>query len=76
MRFMPVISSVSRPLTNVIWSDTVALMKIVLRPLEILVARELSERPSSVEEEEFVKVGQRHGGFGGGIIERIRMAIK
>jgi len=40
-----------RPLTNIMWSDTVALMKISPRPLEIIVARELSERPPGVEEE-------------------------
>ncbi len=45
-----------RPLTNIMWSDTVALMKISPRPLEIIVAKELSERPPAVEEE-FMKVG-------------------
>ena len=44
-----------RPLTNVMWSDTVAHMKMSPRPLHIVVAQELSQRPASVEEE-FSKV--------------------
>lgn len=45
-----------RPLTNIMWSDTVALMKISPRPLHIIIAKELSERPPAVQEE-FLKVG-------------------
>jgi len=45
-----------RPLTNVMWSDTVALMKISPRPLSIVLAKELSERPGSVTDE-FIKAG-------------------
>lgn len=40
-----------RPLTNIMWSDTVALMKMATRPLHIKVAKELSERPPAVQEE-------------------------
>lgn len=40
-----------RPLTNVMWSDTVAHMKMSPRPLHIVVAQELSRRPASVQEE-------------------------
>lgn len=40
-----------RPLTNVMWSDTIAHMKMTPRPLHILVAKELSSKPSAVEEE-------------------------
>ncbi len=43
-----------RPLTNIMWSDTVALMKMATRPLHIKVAKELSERPPAVQEE-FIK---------------------
>jgi len=44
-----------RPLTNVMWSDTVALLKISPRPLVVLVAREHSAKPVGVKEE-FQKV--------------------
>ena len=40
-----------RPITNVMWSDTVALLKIAPRPMEIKVARELSKKPLSVQAE-------------------------
>ena len=40
-----------RPLTNVMWSDTVALMKMAPRPLKMTVAKELSDRPPAIQEE-------------------------
>lgn len=40
-----------RPLTNVMWSDTVALMKMAPRPLHITVAKELSEIPPAIQEQ-------------------------
>ncbi len=45
-----------RPLTQVMWSDTVAFMKFSPRPLHIVVAKELSAKPLSVQEE-FAKAG-------------------
>lgn len=40
-----------RPLTNVMWSDTVALLKISPRPMLIIVAQEISEPPVTVRDE-------------------------
>ncbi len=40
-----------RPLTNIMWSDTVALLKITPRPLVVIVAKELSTRPHAAQEE-------------------------
>ncbi len=40
-----------RPLTNIMWSDTVALLKISPRPLIVIVAKELSARPHAAQEE-------------------------
>ena len=40
-----------RPLTKVMWSDTVALLKISSRPLTLIVAKELSEIPIAVVDE-------------------------
>lgn len=40
-----------RPLTNVMWSDTVALLKISPRPMLLIVAQEISEPPVSVRDE-------------------------
>lgn len=40
-----------RPLTKVMWSDTVAFLKLSDRPLTLLVAKELSDVPSAVVEE-------------------------
>ena len=40
-----------RPLTKVMWSDTVAFLKTSSRPLTLVVAEELSDVPSSVVEE-------------------------
>lgn len=40
-----------RPLTNVMWSDTVALLKIAPRPLVIKVAMELSKKLPAVQKE-------------------------
>ncbi len=40
-----------RPLTNVMWSDTVALLKIAPRPMVVKVARELSIIPPAVQKE-------------------------
>lgn len=40
-----------RPLTNVMWSDTVALLKISPRPMLLIVAQEISEPPVTVRDE-------------------------
>ncbi len=40
-----------RPITNVMWGDTVALIKIAPRPIAIVVAQEISPMPPSVVEE-------------------------
>ena len=40
-----------RPLTNVMWSDTVALLKIAPRPMMIKVAMELSKKLPAVQKE-------------------------
>ena len=40
-----------RPLTNVMWSDTVALLKIAPRPMMIKVAKELSKKLPAVQKE-------------------------
>jgi len=40
-----------RPLTNVMWSDTVALLKIAPRPMVVKVAVELSKIPLAVQKE-------------------------
>jgi len=40
-----------RPLTNVMWSDTVALLKIAPRPMMIKVAKELSKKVPAVQKE-------------------------
>jgi len=42
---------IRRPITNVMWGDTVALIKMAPRPITLVVARELSEPPPSVLEE-------------------------
>jgi hypothetical protein len=40
-----------RPITNVMWGDTVALVKMAPRPITLVVARELSDVPAPVLEE-------------------------
>ncbi|GAX18480.1 hypothetical protein FisN_2Lh137 [Fistulifera solaris] len=40
-----------RPLTNVMWGDTVALIKLAPRPITMLVAKELSPVPAAVLQE-------------------------
>jgi len=42
---------IRRPITNIMWGDTVALIKMAPRPITLVVARELSEVPPSVIEE-------------------------
>mmetsp|Transcript_17522 Transcript_17522/g.26608 ORF Transcript_17522/g.26608 Transcript_17522/m.26608 type:complete len:588 (+) Transcript_17522:63-1826(+) len=42
---------VRRPITNVMWGDTVALVKMAPRPITLVVAKEISEIPISVIEE-------------------------
>lgn len=42
---------IRRPITNVMWGDTVALIKMAARPITIIVAKELSEPPAAVREE-------------------------
>jgi len=42
---------VRRPITNVMWGDTVALVKMSPRPITLVVAKEISEIPVSVIEE-------------------------
>lgn len=43
---------IRRPITNVMWGDTVALIKMAPRPISLVVAQELSEVPISVQEEQ------------------------
>jgi tetratricopeptide (TPR) repeat protein len=40
-----------RPLTNIMWGDTVALIKLAPRPITMLVAKELSPVPAAVLQE-------------------------
>jgi hypothetical protein len=40
-----------RPITNIMWGDTVALIKMAPRPIAFVVAKELSEVPPVVQEE-------------------------
>lgn len=40
-----------RPITNVMWGDTVALIKMAPRPITLVVAKELSEVPTAVLDE-------------------------
>ena len=42
---------VRRPITNIMWGDTVALVKMAPRPITLVVATELSQTPVSVHEE-------------------------
>jgi hypothetical protein len=42
---------IRRPITNIMWGDTVALVKLAPRPITLVVATELSETPFSVYEE-------------------------
>jgi hypothetical protein len=42
---------IRRPITNIMWGDTVALIKMAPRPITLVVAKELSEVPKAVEEE-------------------------
>ncbi|KAL7564176.1 hypothetical protein ACA910_021150 [Epithemia clementina (nom. ined.)] len=43
---------IRRPITNVMWGDTVALIKMAPRPITLVVAPELSEVPVAVQEEQ------------------------
>ena len=40
-----------RPITNIMWGDTVALIKMAPRPITLVVAEELSPLPPAVEDE-------------------------
>jgi len=40
-----------RPITNIMWGDTVALVKMAPRPITFIVAKELSEAPPGVADE-------------------------
>ena len=42
---------IRRPITNIMWGDTVALIRLSPRPIALIVARELSEVPQSVLEQ-------------------------
>lgn len=42
---------IRRPITNIMWGDTVALIKMAPRPIILTVAKELSEVPPTVAEE-------------------------
>lgn len=42
---------IRRPITNIMWGDTVALIKMAPRPITLIVAREVSAVPASVQEE-------------------------
>jgi hypothetical protein len=41
-----------RPITNIMWGDTVALIKMAPRPIAMVVAQELSQVPASVLDEQ------------------------
>jgi len=43
---------IRRPITNVMWGDTVALIKMAPRPITLVVAEELSDVPIAVQEEQ------------------------
>lgn len=51
-----------RPLTNVMWSDTVALLKIAPRPMMIKVAMELSKKLPAVQKEFDMALQEVEGG--------------
>lgn len=40
-----------RPITNIMWSDTIALLKMSPRPVKFMVSRELSEKPLGFRDE-------------------------
>jgi hypothetical protein len=40
-----------RPITNIMWGDTVALVKMAPRPITMIVAKELSPLPQAVADE-------------------------
>jgi hypothetical protein len=42
---------IRRPITNIMWGDTVALIKMAPRPIVFVIANELSEIPVAVQEE-------------------------
>jgi hypothetical protein len=42
---------IRRPITNIMWGDTVALLKMAPRPITVIVAVELSAIPLSVQDE-------------------------
>ena len=42
---------IRRPITNIMWGDTVALIRLSPRPITLLVAKELSEVPHAVKEQ-------------------------
>jgi tetratricopeptide (TPR) repeat protein len=42
---------IRRPITNIMWGDTVALIRLSPRPITLLVAKELSEVPHVVKEQ-------------------------
>ena len=42
---------IRRPITNIMWGDTVALIRLSPRPITLLVAKELSDVPQAVMEQ-------------------------
>lgn len=42
---------IRRPITNIMWGDTVALIRLSPRPISLIVAKELSEVPQAVMEQ-------------------------
>jgi C-terminal processing protease CtpA/Prc len=42
---------IRRPITNIMWGDTVALVKMAPRPITVIVAREISPIPKTFHEE-------------------------
>lgn len=42
---------IRRPITNIMWGDTVALIRLSPRPIALIVAKELSEVPGAVAEQ-------------------------
>ena len=56
---------IRRPITNIMWGDTVALVKMAPRPIVLIVAAELSEVPVQVLDERR-RQEQRYASGGGG----------
>lgn len=51
---------IRRPITNIMWGDTVALIRLSPRPIALIVATELSEVPQSVLEQRRLAEEEEH----------------